>query len=47
MTVNSYPISDRISRRAGDDEPSMIFKKSQEEEEERGLEEIETLTDGY
>jgi hypothetical protein len=46
MTVNSYPISDRISRRAGDDEPSMIFKKSQEEEE-RGLEEIETLTDGY
>lgn len=26
MMVNSYPMSAKISRRAGDDDPSMIFK---------------------
>jgi hypothetical protein len=30
MTVNSYPISDRISRRAGDDDPSMILNDPHE-----------------
>lgn len=32
MTVNSYPISDKISRRAGDDDPSMIFKSCRRQE---------------
>ena len=27
MTVNSYPMSAKISRRAGDDDPSMIFRR--------------------
>lgn len=42
MTVNSYPMSDRIARRAGDDDLIMIFKESHEA---RGLEQIEV--EGY
>lgn len=29
MTVNSYPMSDRISRRAGDDDPRMILNEGE------------------
>lgn len=35
MTVNSYPISAKISRRAGDDDPNMIFRYCCSEQEDQ------------